>query len=382
VGKSNKSILRWVERVGSLVTGELERRLERPFQFHQSGPYTQAKHPMVEVFFNEASFGSVPRASPTDKYDDRFGFVIRNAFLKDFDEWILFAGFALRNKVIARHAFVPNLALKRDQVAARLWAWIQDALEDGVFLSFDQIAGGKYIFNRDHSFEEFSDALSKFADLERKSSGIHRDLIAGWSGTDFYALQSMPQFDRMSNDERLFASAEEIAASAMRVFDRLSFLYDLLHLSVRPILPVKTGTIGPPGFEDERRRALAMIVQRQGQGEFRAALLRAYNRCCAITGCDVEQALDAAHILPYSGPQSNLCSNGLLLRADLHNLFDLGLLRIDPEQLTVSLAPQLQHSCYRDLDGIRLTVPDCPTERPNPKALKERFELLVPRADE
>ena len=48
----------------------------------------------------------------------------------------------------------------------------------------------------------------------------------------------------------------------------------------------------------------------------------AYGGRCAITGYDVEEALQAAHIVPYLGPQSNTVNNGLLLRADVHNLFD------------------------------------------------------------
>jgi hypothetical protein len=127
-------------------------------------------------------------------------------------------------------------------------------------------------------------------------------------------------------------------------------------------------------LEDERRRTLASVVQRQGQEDFRRALLRAYNGRCAISGCDVESALQAAHIIPYLGPHSNRSSNGLLLRADLHNLFDLGLLWIDPETLTVRLAPSLKGSCYGHLDGKGLAVPDSPSERPNPEVLRRRQE--------
>lgn len=373
MGKSKKPLLPWVERVGPLVAAELERRFSRPFQFHQAGPYTQHKHPMIEIYFNEASFRTVPQTSPTDKYDDRFGFAIRNEFRKDLDEWLLFAGFVLRNKMLARHAFVANVARNRDQVAHRLWLWIQAAKEDGLILGFDQIGGGKYFIDLDHSFDEFNDALSKYADLERKSSGIHRDDTAGWSGADFSALQVMPQFDGMYNDDDLLGSAEQMVAAAMGAFDRLRTLYELLLPSVTTLPPVEPEVIRAADLDDERRRTLASIVQRQGQAEFRAALLRSYKGRCAISGCDVEQALDAAHIVPYSGPRANQCSNGLLLRADLHNLFDLDLLRIDPEKLTIVLAPQLQQSCYRDLEGVHLSVPDSPSERPNREALKKRF---------
>jgi predicted restriction endonuclease len=144
------------------------------------------------------------------------------------------------------------------------------------------------------------------------------------------------------------------------------------------------GPLDPDTLEDERRRTLASVVQRQGQEDFRGALLLAHKGRCAISGCDVEPALQAAHIIPYLGPHSNRCSNGLLLRADLHNPFDLGLLTIDPERLTVGLAPSLTGSCYAHLNGVRLTLPDSPADRPSREALNHRLEsheriLMVPR---
>ncbi|WP_336979879.1 HNH endonuclease signature motif containing protein [Altererythrobacter fulvus] len=57
----------------------------------------------------------------------------------------------------------------------------------------------------------------------------------------------------------------------------------------------------------------------------------AYEGRCAISGCDVREVLEAAHIMPYLGEETNDVRNGLLLRADLHTLFDLGLLKIGPD---------------------------------------------------
>lgn len=53
-------------------------------------------------------------------------------------------------------------------------------------------------------------------------------------------------------------------------------------------------------------------------------LLKAYGGKCAITGCDVLEALEAAHIYPLQGVATNDASSGLLRRSDLHTLFDLG----------------------------------------------------------
>lgn len=104
---------------------------------------------------------------------------------------------------------------------------------------------------------------------------------------------------------------------------------------------------------DLRERAVAEVVRRRGQAKFRTALLEAYGGRCAITGCDAVDALEAAHILPYRGDHSNHPSNGLLLRADLHSLFDLGLIAIDEEHRVI-VAPRLVPTEYGDLSGKKI----------------------------
>ncbi len=117
---------------------------------------------------------------------------------------------------------------------------------------------------------------------------------------------------------------------------------------------------------DERTRTLATVVQRQGQPEFRSRLIAAYEGRCAVTGCDAVEALEAAHIHPYLGQHTNVVTNGLLLRADIHTLFDKGLLAIDDESMTVVLHPSLMSTVYREFDGKSLRIPrqdDCQPKR-------------------
>lgn len=121
---------------------------------------------------------------------------------------------------------------------------------------------------------------------------------------------------------------------------------------------------------DARRRIMRSVVVRRGQPAFRNALMEAYGGACAISGCTVRAVLEAAHILPYRGPHTNEVSNGLLLRADLHTLFDLGLISIDPETFRVLVAPSMDESEYASLTGRRLRMPDRPEWRPNPAALE------------
>jgi putative restriction endonuclease len=128
---------------------------------------------------------------------------------------------------------------------------------------------------------------------------------------------------------------------------------------------------GPPIGDDydARLRVYRQIVARQGQPAFRAALLAAYGGRCAITGCDATVALEAAHLLPYRGPESNAVTNGLLLRADVHTLFDLRLLAPDPDARTVAISKLLTGTEYGAVAGRRLAEPAGELLRPSRDAL-------------
>lgn len=115
---------------------------------------------------------------------------------------------------------------------------------------------------------------------------------------------------------------------------------------------------GYESLEDSRDRVVTSIVRRRGQPEFRRLLLDSYGGTCAISGCDAEAALEACHIRPYKGPQTNSLSNGLLLRSDLHTLFDLGLLAVDTASMTVVLAPELEGTSYGEFIGTPVSVPE------------------------
>lgn len=127
---------------------------------------------------------------------------------------------------------------------------------------------------------------------------------------------------------------------------------------------------GPDTVRDGREWVLATIVRRRGQAAFRASLLAAYASTCPITGCKVEALLEAAHIIPYLGATTNHIQNGLPLRADIHTLFDLQLLAIDPETLTVLLAPTLMSSEYSKLAGRKIGLPTQVEHSPSREALR------------
>ena len=120
----------------------------------------------------------------------------------------------------------------------------------------------------------------------------------------------------------------------------------------------------PIDADDARSWGWQKILQRRGQGAFRSALLEAYSGKCAVTGCDVEDALEAAHIVPFAETGDQTAENGILLRADIHVLFDVYLLSVDPETLTIVLAPALRSSTYAALHGKQLALPDEASLRP------------------
>jgi putative restriction endonuclease len=136
------------------------------------------------------------------------------------------------------------------------------------------------------------------------------------------------------------------------------------------IQQVNTGRFDPTGVTDARERVMAQIVRRRGQPEFRRQLLTAYSGRCAISGCDAAEALEAAHITPFRGSDTNRVDNGILLRADLHTLFDLGLMASDAADLTVLLAPALTTSAYADLGGRKVQVPTEANLQPSTAALQ------------
>lgn len=133
---------------------------------------------------------------------------------------------------------------------------------------------------------------------------------------------------------------------------------------------------GPLSDRDARTRVLRQIAERRGQVTFRRQLLAAYDGQCAVTGESAVQVLEAAHIRPYRGEQTNVVRNGLLLRSDIHTLFDLDLLGIDPQGCVV-ISPTLRDTSYASLHGKQATLPAATKSRPSKRLLAERLRRLA-----
>jgi putative restriction endonuclease len=124
----------------------------------------------------------------------------------------------------------------------------------------------------------------------------------------------------------------------------------------------------------EKIKVWAQIVRRQGQGKFRKHLLRAYEGRCCITGTTEEAVLDAAHIIAYNGPSTNNITNGLLLRTDLHALFDLNLLGIEPGTNRIRIHKSITDPYYRSLEMTQIRNPILETEIPSYSNLLKKWE--------
>lgn len=101
-----------------------------------------------------------------------------------------------------------------------------------------------------------------------------------------------------------------------------------------------------------QERKAALIKPRPGQAAFRQAAIERHDGRCVFTRTKVAEALEAAHVIPHTGAaEFERADNSLLLRRDIHALFDLFLLSIDAESGQVLVSPKLDGSIYDKLKG-------------------------------
>jgi putative restriction endonuclease len=133
------------------------------------------------------------------------------------------------------------------------------------------------------------------------------------------------------------------------------------------------------GIIDERRRVLREIALRRGQTRFRKLLIERYGLACQVSGCEFAGLVEAAHITPFAVTGNNDVTNGMLLRSDLHTLFDLRLLAIEPLVQEIRIHPALLSAGYAHLEGAPLQVNG--TAGPDADALKEHWNLFLRKVE-
>jgi len=138
---------------------------------------------------------------------------------------------------------------------------------------------------------------------------------------------------------------------------------------------VQSAVMPQPGVAEPAARygAPVLIVPRLGQGAFRVLVTDTYDRRCAITRERTLPALEAAHIRPYAEGGSHEASNGLLLRRDIHSLFDAGYVTVTPElRFVVSrrIKEEFENGRhYYALDGEAIAKASLTQHRPDSSAL-------------
>ncbi len=96
-----------------------------------------------------------------------------------------------------------------------------------------------------------------------------------------------------------------------------------------------------------------MVQPRLGQGSFRVIVTDAYDRRCALTSERTLPALEAAHIRPYAEVQTHEITNGLLMRRDLHALFDRGYITVTPDH-RIEVSKRIKEEFENGKDYYRL----------------------------
>ena len=134
------------------------------------------------------------------------------------------------------------------------------------------------------------------------------------------------------------------------------------------VLPVQAAPEVP------RFGAPQLVMQRLGQGSFRVLVTDAYKWRCAFTGSPVLHVLEAAHIKPFSEGGPHAVSNGILLRQDVHTLFDRGYVTVTPEyrvEVSRRIKEEFENGReYYSSHGNKIVLPDAPNLRPTEDFLR------------
>ncbi|MCO4698525.1 hypothetical protein LRR80_04605 [Streptomyces sp. RO-S4] len=133
---------------------------------------------------------------------------------------------------------------------------------------------------------------------------------------------------------------------------------------LRNALAAVTGNVGELDALEETRLAIpgghreTVVRVRIGQGAFRKRLLADQGELCAFTGPAPATALEAAHLYSYAQSGEHHEHGGLLLRRDIHRLFDLGEIAVNPTTGTLDIsAEMLAYPLYASLQGKPVSVP-------------------------
>jgi len=138
-----------------------------------------------------------------------------------------------------------------------------------------------------------------------------------------------------------------------------------------PFLLTKNENLGFRVIEEPRNQERRLTNVRNGQSVFKGIVLKAYNNACCVTGETIPELLEAAHIQEYRNFNSNHVQNGLLLRVDIHRLYDNNLIFID-NNFIVRVSSLVENAYYKNFNGKPIMLPKDEHEHPAAEALEFR----------
>ncbi|UMZ73736.1 HNH endonuclease [Natranaerofaba carboxydovora] len=162
-----------------------------------------------------------------------------------------------------------------------------------------------------------------------------------------------------------------------KTYDTSSVIGEKLYKKIQEVLDlnIQENYIYETNNLDNRYGTEQIVTPRLGQGAFRVIVTEAYKRRCAVTGEKALPVLEASHIKPYSKNGPHRPNNGLLLRSDLHTLFDRGYITVN-EDLKIEVSRKLKDLYgngrnYYAYHGKNLkTLPEKQQEKPSEKFLR------------
>lgn len=136
----------------------------------------------------------------------------------------------------------------------------------------------------------------------------------------------------------------------------------------------KLKEIYTPSEESKKSTKMMMCVVREGREKFRNEILNNYDNKCCISECNISAVLEAAHVTPYNGSDSNNIQNGICLRSDIHKLWDKHLIAINPDTKQVEIAKALKDSEYEKFEGKKVFTGLSQDKVPTRELLKIQYE--------
>ena len=133
-------------------------------------------------------------------------------------------------------------------------------------------------------------------------------------------------------------------------------------------------SLNSPSLNSRVVHSIQAVLGRRVQYSLQRKLLDIYHGKCAITGCNIQPLLETVFITSHDRDKADHPSQCLVLRADLKTLYDLKLLAIHPQNLTVLLSPQLMASDYGYLQNQRITIPEQKIYHPSPESLDQHLQ--------